>query len=57
MPTYEYRCENCGYIFELHEHDAEHAAHQTLPVPCPKCAHTKTTPVMSGFFAKTNKKS
>jgi putative FmdB family regulatory protein len=57
MPTYEYRCESCGHTFERHEHVAEHAAHQTSPIPCPKCGHAKTTPVMSGFFAKTNKKS
>ena len=57
MPTYEYHCESCGHTFEQHEHVAEHAAHESNPIPCPKCGQTRTTPVVSGFFAKTNKKS
>ncbi len=57
MPTYAYRCEQCGHTFERQEHVSEHAGHQTNPIPCPKCGHTRTTPVISGFFAKTNKKS
>lgn len=57
MPTYAYRCEDCGHAFERHEHVAEHAAHATTPLPCPKCGSRKVTPVFSAFYAKTQRKS
>jgi putative FmdB family regulatory protein len=54
MPTYEYRCENCGHTFERHEHVVEHAAREAR---CPKCGSERVTPLFSAFYAKTNKKS
>lgn len=35
MPTYDYRCENCGYIFEQFHVMAE--MHSPESEPCPKC--------------------
>ena len=34
MPTYQYRCPNCGEVFEHVEHVAEH---ETAQLRCPKC--------------------
>ncbi|MDZ7344605.1 MAG: zinc ribbon domain-containing protein [candidate division KSB1 bacterium] len=54
MPTYEYRCKECGYQFtevlSLGEHD-KYKPH------CPKCKSTNVEQLFSAFFAKTSKKS
>jgi putative FmdB family regulatory protein len=54
MPTYEYRCEKCGEeftrIMSIHEHE-------TGKVSCPKCKSEEVTQQMSGFIAKTSRKS
>jgi putative FmdB family regulatory protein len=53
MPTYDYRCKDCGHEFERVEHLTEHqAAHR-----CPKCGSEHVEPVMAEFFAKTSRKS
>lgn len=53
MPTYDYRCKNCGHTFELVERLSEHqAAHK-----CPKCGSTEVEHVMTPFYAKTSRKS
>ncbi|MEW6067698.1 MAG: FmdB family zinc ribbon protein [Nitrospirota bacterium] len=32
MPTYEYKCENCGHSFEIH-----HSMNEEPVVNCPQC--------------------
>lgn len=54
MPTYEYRCESCGEIFEQRESIAEHEARQPK---CPKCGGASVQRKYSRFYAKTSKKS
>jgi GntR family transcriptional regulator / MocR family aminotransferase len=54
MPTYEYRCKQCGKTFERSEHVAEH---EKAHPQCPKCHSTKVEPVLADFYAKTSKKS
>jgi putative FmdB family regulatory protein len=54
MPTYEYRCKQCGHVFERSEHVAEH---EKSHPPCPKCRNQEVEPVLADFYAKTSKKS
>jgi putative FmdB family regulatory protein len=54
MPTYEYRCERCGEIFERRESIAEHEAAKQM---CPKCGSEDVFRALSAFFTKTSKKS
>ena len=54
MPTYEYRCLDCGKTFEVVEHIEEH---QQAHRPCPECGGAHVEQVFSPFFAKTGKKS
>ena len=54
MPTYEYRCTQCGEQFERQENVKEHEAHQ---VRCPKCGSEQVNQVLSAFYAKAGKKS
>ena len=54
MPTYEYRCQKCGNVFERLEHIAEHENAHPL---CPQCQSESVQPVLGDFFAKTSKKS
>jgi len=54
MPTYEYRCEDCGKTFETIEHVEEHDTGQPA---CPDCGSDSTTQVLGTFFAKTATKS
>ncbi|WP_075643824.1 FmdB family zinc ribbon protein [Paraburkholderia monticola] len=54
MPTYRYRCEKCGEMFEHAEHLAEHeAAHPA----CPKCGSEKVEHIPTPFVPKTSRKS
>jgi putative FmdB family regulatory protein len=54
MPTYEYRCDRCGEEFgrvmSLSEHEA-------VKVTCPKCSSPEVTQLLTGFIAKTSRKS
>ncbi|MCE5313130.1 MAG: zinc ribbon domain-containing protein [Nitrospiraceae bacterium] len=55
MPAYEYECRDCKKIFtvflSLKEYD-------TNPkIKCPHCGSDSTVRLISGFFAKTSKKS
>ena len=54
MPTYEYHCRACGESFSLREriteYDPGHAS-------CPKCNSKDVERVMSGFYARTARKS
>jgi putative FmdB family regulatory protein len=60
MPTYEYRCPDCGEVWEHAEPMAEHehvTGHTTPPPRCPRCRSERAEPVFSAFFAKTARKS
>jgi putative FmdB family regulatory protein len=54
MPTYSYRCEQCGKTFERNE---AMSAHEAARPKCPKCDSASVHQVMTPFFAKTSKKS
>lgn len=54
MPTYEYRCESCGELFEQRESVAEHEAGKPT---CPKCGGDKVARAFSRVHVKTAKKS
>jgi putative FmdB family regulatory protein len=54
VPTYEYTCRECGATFSRREHIAEHGASGPT---CPKCNSRDVEQRMSGFFAKTARKS
>ena len=55
MPTYEYRCKECGRRFSksmtLSQHD------RRTKSPCPKCQSRKTEQLPSSFQAVTSKKT
>lgn len=54
MPTYVFRCSKCRKVFEKRMSVAERES--ARPV-CPKCKGRKTEPVLTGFVAKTSRKS
>jgi putative FmdB family regulatory protein len=54
MPTYEYRCEQCGETFEQRETIAEH---ESAKPQCPKCGREKVVRAVSAFDANTSKRS
>lgn len=54
MPTYEYRCKECGHVFDLVEHVAEHTASHHV---CPQCQSKQIEPVLTPAYVKTGKKS
>ena len=54
MPSYEYQCRACGETFTRRESIAEHGAGA---VSCPKCQSKDVEQRMSGFYAKTARKS
>jgi putative FmdB family regulatory protein len=49
MPTYEYRCDECGYLFELN-----HSINENPAVFCPKCKSQSRRLITggSGFIMK-----
>jgi putative FmdB family regulatory protein len=61
MPTYQYRCEKCGEVFEHVEHIVEHTTARfgpgTTPLRCPKCRSETVQHYPTQFFAKTSRKS
>jgi putative FmdB family regulatory protein len=54
MPTYQYRCEKCGRVFDHVEHVAEH---EKVQLSCPACGSKSVAHVPTHFVAKTSKKS
>jgi putative FmdB family regulatory protein len=54
MPTYEYRCRSCHQTFTTSERISDHDATRAV---CPKCRSNDVERVMSGFYAKTARKS
>ena len=55
MPTYEYRCQQCGRRFEKVMSFTEHGKRPKHP--CPRCGSRKVQQVPSGFQAVTGKKT
>jgi putative FmdB family regulatory protein len=53
VPTYQYHCRACGHSFELRESIASTPGLS----PCPKCGSLDTERVVSGFYARTPRKS
>lgn len=54
MPTYEYRCKECGHQFLEALRVAEHDKKKPQ---CPKCKSKKVEQIFSSFFAKTSSKT
>ena len=54
MPTYHYRCENCGKKIERTETISEHEA---IKLKCPKCGSKKVSFVPGNVYVVTSKKS
>jgi putative FmdB family regulatory protein len=54
VPTYQYRCKECGKSFERTETISEHEA---AKVRCPKCNSKKVTQVPGRVNVVTSKKS
>ena len=54
VPTYQYRCSECGKSFERTETITEHEA---AKVRCPKCNSKKVTQVPGRVHVLTSKKS
>lgn len=54
MPVYDYRCLKCRRRFSVTMLMSEHGVKKTR---CPKCGSSRIVQQISGFFAKTSKKS
>jgi putative FmdB family regulatory protein len=54
VPTYQYRCRECGKAFERTETISEH---ETAKVRCPKCNSKKVTQLPGRVNVVTSKKS
>jgi putative FmdB family regulatory protein len=54
MPTYDYRCVDCGKTFTRDTSVAEHDAGRPA---CPKCGSQKVSQAFSAVYVKTSKKS
>ncbi|MDK6926555.1 FmdB family zinc ribbon protein [Actinotignum sp. GS-2025g] len=46
MPTYSYRCDNCGHHFDAHQ-----SMTATALVTCPECGKDALRKVMAGISA------
>lgn len=55
MPTYEYKCLNCGKTFSLQMSITEHDIQKK--VACPHCKSENVSRIYSTFSAVTSKKS
>ncbi|MBM3286416.1 MAG: zinc ribbon domain-containing protein [Candidatus Eisenbacteria bacterium] len=54
MPTYDYRCKECGKSFSVSMTIKEHDRRRPK---CPKCSSSKVQQKISIFHAITSKKS
>jgi putative FmdB family regulatory protein len=54
MPTYEYKCLDCGKESELYLSITEHDGGK---ITCPECKSTRMEQLMSAISAKTSRKS
>jgi putative FmdB family regulatory protein len=55
MPAYEYVCKDCGKDFSLFLTIKEYEAQPKIK--CPHCKGVRAERKISGFFAKTSRKS
>ncbi|MDA8169991.1 MAG: zinc ribbon domain-containing protein [Nitrospiraceae bacterium] len=55
MPAYEYECKDCKKDFLVFLSLKEYGANPKIE--CPHCKGSNVTRKISGFFAKTSKKS
>jgi putative FmdB family regulatory protein len=51
MPSYEYRCEKCGHIFEEFTRSVDHENIK----PCPKCGNMTEREIFSPGFKLSGK--
>lgn len=54
MPTYEFHCKHCDEAFSIREHIADFGR---TKVSCPKCKSPEVERMLSGFYARTPRKS
>ena len=54
MPTYEYKCQDCGKESEFYLTIGEH---DRGTITCPGCKSTRMEQLMSAVSAKTSRKS
>jgi putative FmdB family regulatory protein len=54
MPTYEYKCQDCGKESELHLSIGEHDRGK---ITCPECKSARMEQLISAVSAKTSRKS
>ncbi|MGH7718378.1 MAG: FmdB family zinc ribbon protein [Gemmatimonadaceae bacterium] len=54
MPTYEYRCRSCHETFSQQEKISDY---DPATATCPKCKSREVERLLSGFYAKTPRKS
>jgi putative FmdB family regulatory protein len=54
MPSYQYRCAECGKAFERTETMSEH---ERAKPQCPKCGSMKVSVVPGRVYVVTSKKS
>jgi putative FmdB family regulatory protein len=54
VPSYNYQCQKCRKRFTVVERISEHSGRSPA---CPKCKSRSTRQLLSGFYAKTVKKS
>ena len=54
MPTYEFKCKQCGKKFTVSE---TYHAHEQHCEKCPKCNSKDVEQLISPVYAKTSKKS
>jgi putative FmdB family regulatory protein len=54
MPTYDFRCGECGKRYSMTMSISERDSRR---IKCPKCGSGKKESVFSSFFAKTSRKS
>ena len=54
MPTYEYKCLECGKSFSLVLFISEH---DKVEVKCPECSSKSVKQLMSVFVAQTSRKT
>jgi len=55
MPGYEYECRDCNICFTVYLTIAEMQANPRIR--CPHCGSDSVTRKITGFFAKTSRKS
>jgi putative FmdB family regulatory protein len=58
MPTYEFRCEECGTTFEVEESISDHDRDvNERRAACPKCGSVNVAPQIAAFEVRTSRKS